>query len=119
MNFNSMVCGDATKIMNTLPSESVDLIIADPPYNLGKDYGNNIDLRAWNEYEEFTQDWLSEASRILKPTGTIYSFMGVRYISNLFRRLEDLGLEFNSWITWHYTPLVSGKSECILVLNLL
>lgn len=110
MDSNCLICGDAATVMSALPKESVDLIIADPPYNLGKDYGNNLDLLAWDEYEEFTQNWLSEAYRILKPTGTIYVFMGVRYISNLFRRLEAMDLLFNGWITWHYTQGMGRKS---------
>ena len=110
MDSNCLICGDATATMSAFPKESVDLLIADPPYNLGKDYGNNRDLLAWDEYEEFTQNWLSEAYRILKPTGTIYVFMGVRYISNLFRRLEAMDLLFNGWITWHYTQGMGRKS---------
>ena len=41
----SILHGDALELLKTLPSESVDLIIADPPYNLGKDYGNNSDSK--------------------------------------------------------------------------
>jgi len=101
---NLLVCGDAIEKMSVLPDASIDLVIADPPYNLGKDYGNNRDARAWYEYESFTRAWLIEAIRLLKPTGSIYVFMGVRFISKLFLILsEDLSLCFNGWITWHYT----------------
>lgn len=96
--------------MKEFPTESVDLIIADPPYNLGKDYGNNKDLKAWHEYEEFTKTWLAEAVRILKPSGTIYVFMGVRFISRLFLIMdEEFSLVFNGWITWHYTQGMGRK----------
>lgn len=103
-------CGDATAEMAALSDGSVDLIIADPPYNLGKDYGNNRDLKAWHEYEGFTQQWLTQAKRILRPAGSIYVFMGVRFISTLFRMMEDdLKLIFNGWITWHYTQGMGRK----------
>ncbi len=103
-------CGDATELLKELPDGSVDLIVADPPYNLGKDYGNNRDLRAWHEYEEFTKSWLGESKRVLKDTGSIYVFMGVRFISTLFRFLEDdFKLNFNGWITWHYTQGMGRK----------
>jgi len=103
-------CGDAVAIMRELPSNSVDLLIADPPYNLGKDYGNNKDLKARHDYDDFTRVWLNEADRLLKPTGSIYVFMGVRFISDLFRILEDeLKLIFNGWITWHYTQGMGRK----------
>ena len=96
--------GDAAKLLDGLEKNSVDLIIADPPYNLGKDYGNNTDTREKQEYLDFTKDWLKKAVEVLKPNGTIYVFMGVRFISYLYMIMEDeLGLHFNSWIVWHYT----------------
>ncbi|MGI4791737.1 MAG: DNA-methyltransferase [Janthinobacterium lividum] len=105
-----LICGDAVAVMKTLPSGTVDLIIADPPYNLGKDYGNNTDRKARHEYEEFTTQWLEEAVRLLKPNGSIYVFMGVRFISSLFLMMEDrCQLIFNGWITWHYTQGMGRK----------
>lgn len=104
-------CGDAIELFKRLEDSSVDLIIADPPYNLGKNYGNNHDLKGFDEYIEFTKQWLSEAKRVLKPSGSIYVFMGVRFISYLYDILDrDLGLYFNSWIVWHYTQGL-GKTK--------
>ncbi len=104
-------CGDAIELFKGIESLSIDLIIADPPYNLGKNYGNNHDLKEFKEYLEFTKSWLSEAKRVLKPTGTLYVFMGVRFISYLYEILDrDLGLFFNSWIVWHYTQGI-GKTK--------
>lgn len=97
-------CGDAVELFKGIKSSSVDVVVADPPYNLGKNYGNNHDLKGFDEYIDFTKSWLSEAKRVLKPTGTIYVFMGVRFISYLYDIMDrDLGLFFNSWIVWHYT----------------
>jgi site-specific DNA-methyltransferase (adenine-specific) len=110
MNTNRFICGDAAVSMREFPTGSIDLIIADPPYNLGKDYGNNVDLKARHEYEEFTRTWLAEAVRILKPSGTIYVFMGVRFVSRLFLMMEEeFALVFNGWITWHYTQGMGRK----------
>ncbi len=56
-----------------LPEESVDLVIADPPYNLRKDYGGEVfSKKKDSDYEEFTRKWLSEVKRLLKKTGSIY-----------------------------------------------
>ena len=66
---NRLICGDAVEEMSKLPEASIDLIVADPPYNLGKDYGNNRDLMAWHEYESFTGNWIYEALRVQKPDG--------------------------------------------------
>lgn len=104
-------CGDALELLSAIPDESVDVIIADPPYNLGKDYGNNHDLKGFEDYLEFSQQWLKEAKRILKNDGTIYVFMGVRFISYLYDILDQkLGMHFNSWITWFYTQGI-GKTK--------
>ena len=90
--------------MQKLEAASVDLIVADPPYNLGKDYGNNHDIKGFDDYLAFSKQWLSEACRLLKPNGTIYVFMGFRFISYLYNILDrDLGMFFNGWIVWHYT----------------
>ena len=117
-------CGNAAELLKTLKTESIDLIIADPPYNLGKDYGNNHDLKGFEEYILFTREWLSEAKRVLKPEGSIYVFMGVRFISYLYDIMDrDLKLFFNSWIVWHYTQGMgktkgfSPRHDDILVFN--
>lgn len=111
MTINNIYCGDAIDLFKNLPSASVDLIIADPPYNLGKDYGNNLDQREFDDYLEFTKNWLLESQRVLKPTGTIYVFMGVRFISYLFSIMDrKLGFCFHSWVVWHYTQGL-GKTK--------
>ena len=106
-----IIMGDALVELHKLDDDSIDLIIADPPYNLGKDYGNNHDIRGFDEYLEFTGNWIRLASSKLKPNGTIYVFMGFRFISYLFDALDrDVGMFFNSWIVWHYT-LGMGKTK--------
>lgn len=103
--------GEATEKLQDLETESVDLIIADPPYNLNKNYGNKSDSKSFDEYINFTRDWTREATRILKPTGTIYVFMGFRFISYLYQILEnDNNLFFNNWICWFYTQGI-GKTK--------
>ncbi|GHU42630.1 hypothetical protein FACS1894190_12190 [Spirochaetia bacterium] len=105
------ITGDAIQYLKNIESTTADVIIADPPYNLGKDYGNNTDSKEFDEYINFSHAWLKEAERILKNTGTIYIFMGVRFISYLYKILEqDCNFIFNSWITWHYTQGL-GKTK--------
>ncbi len=111
MEMIDLRCGDAIALLKQLDDSSIDLIVADPPYNLGKDYGNNHDFKGFDEYIDFTRRWLTEAARVLKPTGTIYVFMGVRFISYLYDILErELKLYFNSWVVWHYTQGL-GKTK--------
>ena len=99
-----VLCGDAVEEMEKLSDKSIHLITADPPYNLNKDYGNYRDNLNFTEYLNFSRKWLSQAKRILKDDGSLYLFMGVRYISYIYAILEqELQMSFNSWITWFYT----------------
>ena len=99
-----VICGDAIEEMKKLPDNSVRLIVTDPPYNLNKNYGNNQDKLEFGEYLDFSRQWLREAARVSTDDGTIYVFMGMRYISYIYNILEqELGMTFNSWITWFYT----------------
>lgn len=106
----NIICGDALAEMKRLPAESVDLVVTDPPYNLEKDYGNGSDKRSYGEYMDFTRAWVAEAHRLLKPTGSIYVCMGMRFVAYLFAIMEERGFAFNSWITWYYTQGI-GKTR--------
>lgn len=99
-----IITGDALVELAEIEPASIDLVIADPPYNLGKDYGNNHDIQGFGDYLEFSRNWLRQAHRILKASGTLYVFMGFRFISYLYDILDrELEMFFNSWIVWHYT----------------
>ncbi len=96
---NKIILGDAVQELKKLPSESCDAIIIDPPYNIGKDFGNNIDKREIGEYVAWCKSWINESVRILKPTGTmfIYGFSEI---------LAHLSVEVpiqKRWLIWHYT----------------
>lgn len=103
IGLNKVYNEDSLINMKKIDDSSVDLILADPPYNVGKDYGNGSDQQSREEYLEFTRKWMSEAYRVLKNDGTIYVFGGLEYISHMFIILEELGFVFNSWMVWHYT----------------
>lgn len=106
-----IICGDSLIELKNIPDKSISLIVTDPPYNLNKDYGNNQDKLEFDEYLDFSRKWLTEAKRVLKDDGTIYVFMGMRYISYIYDILEkELGMHFNSWITWFYTQGI-GKTK--------
>ena len=110
MKNEEILLGDAAECLQKIDSASVDLIVADPPYNLGKDYGNNHDIKGFDEYLEFSRKWTKECHRVLKESGTIYVFMGFRFISYLYDIFDrELKMDFNSWIVWHYTQGMGKK----------
>ncbi|MBR4904230.1 MAG: site-specific DNA-methyltransferase [Selenomonadaceae bacterium] len=105
------ICGDAVEEIKKIPEKTITLIATDPPYNLNKDYGDYQDNLSFNEYLDFSRKWLTQAKRVLKDDGSIYLFMGVKYISYIYVILEqELKLHFNSWITWFYTQGI-GKTK--------
>ena len=104
------VCGDTLEEIKKIPSNSVRLIVTDPPYNLNKDYGKTKDKLEFDEYLNFSREWLGQAKRVLTEDGSIYIFMGMKYISYIYTILEqELGMTFNSWITWYYTQGIGKK----------
>ena len=106
-----IICGDVIEELKNIPDKSISLVVTDPPYNLNKDYGKSQDKLKFDEYIEFSKNWLSECNRVLKDDGTIYVFMGMKYISYIYTILEqDLGMNFNSWIVWYYTQGI-GKTK--------
>lgn len=62
--------GDAIAWLRSLESESVDMIFADPPYNIQKAAWDTFESQA--VYVEWSLQWIAEAARVLKPTGTLY-----------------------------------------------
>ena len=96
---NQIILGDAIQELKKLPDESCDIVIIDPPYNIGKDFGNNTDKRGLEEYVEWCKSWINESIRTLKPNGTmfIYGFSEI---------LAYLSVEIpiqKRWLIWHYT----------------
>lgn len=76
--------GDCIKVLKSIKDESADLIFADPPYNLGKDFGNNSDK--WDsvtKYLEWCQEWINECIRVLKPDGTFYFMNATQHMPYL------------------------------------
>lgn len=100
----TLINDDAIRALKRLDSNSVDLIIADPPYNLSKNYIGTFDSMEARQFIDFTTSWLTESKRVLKNDGVIYVFMGMRMISYVYEIMDrKLGLTFQNWITWHYT----------------
>lgn len=98
---SKVVHGDTIKILPTLQSDSAQIIIADPPYNIGKDFGNNSDKQSIGEYLEWCDQWIKECLRILKPNGTMFIY---GFSETLALILSRVPYEINRrWILWHYT----------------
>lgn len=104
--------GDSAKILKSFPSESIDIIFTDPPYNANLQYGTTYkDNLSWNEYYAQAKRWFNEYERILSKTGSIYLMNYPEINARLLPYLTDeLGLTLQRWITWHY-PTNIGHSK--------
>ena len=95
--------GDCVEGMKQIKDESVDIVICDPPYNIGKDFGNNSDKQKMDDYLVWCDEWIRECIRILKPTGTLYIY-GFSEILAFIRVRININVR---WIIWHYTNKVT------------
>lgn len=102
MKLNKIICGDTTKILPTFPSESIDLVVTDPPYN------SQI---SWDKKDNnFQFEWLNEIKRILKPGGSLYVF---------FAPLNSYGIEgfirenftLKNKIVWYHANLYGAGTN--------
>lgn len=111
---NQILAGDCVEILNSLPQNSVDLIFADPPYNLQlqqelwRPNMTKVDAvnDAWDQfrdfpaYDNFSHSWLTACRRVLKETGTIWVIGSYHNIYRLGAIMQDLGYWFLNDIVW-------------------
>jgi DNA modification methylase len=129
---NSVINSDCIQGMRTLPDNCIDIIIADPPYNLSKggnwQWDNSVVLAGmggnWNkvmkdwdnmslgDYLSFTNQWLTEARRILKPTGSMWIFGTYHNIGIINVACQLIGIEIINEAIWYKRnafPNLSGR----------
>jgi DNA modification methylase len=96
---NYIYHGDTIEFMRTLPDGCADLIIADPPYNLNKEFENYKNVAEWNQWSRL---WIPEACRILTPKGNILIYAIHHYACYLQCFLYELDMVYRRQIIWHY-----------------
>jgi modification methylase len=115
--FNIIIQGDCVTEMGRLPDKSVDMIFADPPYNLqlGGDLfrpeGSRVDavddewdkFESLSAYDNFTRDWLDQARRVLKDDGTIWVIGSYHNIYRVGALLQDEGFWILNDVVWRKT----------------
>lgn len=97
---NRIVCGDAFKILEKLPEKKFDLLFADPPYNLTKNFGENAFKQiSLEDYEIWLDSWVSRIIRLLKPTASIY-ICGDWRSSSAIQRVGMKYFVLRNRVTW-------------------
>jgi len=103
--------GDCLTIMPSLAAESVDLLFADPPFNLGKAYASKVnDALGEREYLDWSKRWITEAVRLLKPGGSFFFYNLPKWSLKLGEFLGGL-LTFRHWVAINmtYTLPIPGR----------
>ncbi|MEY3221038.1 MAG: hypothetical protein RIT27_2395 [Pseudomonadota bacterium] len=102
---------DALEGIKMLPDNSIDLVVADPPYNLGKDYGNDSDKQTAKKFLLWTEQWLNLVIPKIKETGSLYIFTTWRYSPEIFVFLKSKMLMINEIIWDRRVPSMGGSTR--------
>ncbi len=102
---------DFFKGINRLADRSIDVIISDPPYGLGKDYGNNSDHLHGADYVEFSRRWLDAVLPKLKDSGSLYVFLSWQNSPEVFSLFKTRMLMVNEIIWDRRVPSMGGSTR--------
>ncbi len=97
-----VICGDCLNVLGKIQDKQIDLIFADPPYNLGKDFKNGSDN--WSDFKEYLQwcnSWIDECFRVLKDNGTFYIMNSTQNIPYIQVYIQKHYYLVNN-IIWYY-----------------
>ncbi|MEX0613692.1 MAG: site-specific DNA-methyltransferase, partial [Pirellulales bacterium] len=96
--------GDCIDLMRQIEAGSIDLVFADPPFNIGYEYDAYHDRQDPEEYVAWSRAWIGEVYRVLKPGGTFWLAIGDEYAAELKVAAEhQVGFATRSWVVWYYT----------------
>ena len=106
--WNRVIRGDILEVLRQYPDESIDLVFADPPYNLDKSYNTYDDEKDRITYLNWCNAWLDEYIRILKPSGSLY-LLNLPHWAMYHADYLNKRLFFQNWIVWDALSEPRGK----------
>lgn len=106
---SKIIQGDVLSLLKKIPKHiKFDVVIADPPYNIGKNFGNNTDKMEIEKYVNWSKKWISACFQVLSKDGLIYIY-GFHEI--LARISVEFPIEEQRWLAWHYTNKIIPSSN--------
>lgn len=111
MRPNTIYCGDSCELLERWPAGCVDLVFADPPYNIGYVYDAYRDDVPDAQYVAWSKRWMAGCARVLKPDGSMFIAIGDDFAADLRIAGRELGLHLRNWIIWHYTFGQNARSK--------
>lgn len=113
LDTDKIYCGDTLEILREIDSDTINLVVTSPPYNLGIDYDEYRDSVSWDEYYAWCRKWLAELLRVIKPDGRVainhYLTVSGEVRSAPLMRLnsiaEDIGFKHHGIAIWWETTI--------------
>ncbi len=103
---------DCVRGMRNMPDDCVDLVFADPPFNIGENYDIYDDKKSYDDYMAWSETWMSQAKRVLKKGGAFWLAIGDEYAADLkVLAARQLGFHMVSWVIWYYTFGVNSPKK--------
>lgn len=106
MNF--VQCGDVLDYLPHLNHRMFDVVVADPPYNIGKDFGNDSDNREMSDYLEWSDKWINACLAAVKPNAPVYIYGWAEILAHIAVRFP---MNNQRWLAWHYTNKTVPSSK--------
>lgn len=100
---NTILNVDCVEALAKQKAGSVDLVFADPPFNIGYDYDVYDDSKDQQTYLDWSKKWIKGVHRVLKPSGTFWLAIGDEYAAELKVLSQQVGFTCRSWVIWYYT----------------
>lgn len=97
--------------MRQVPDNCIDLVFADPPFNIGFEYDQYDDRLEEEKYLQWCQTWMKEIYRILANHGSFWLAIGDEYAAELKIAAKQLGFRCRNWVIWYYTFGVNCKKK--------
>lgn len=109
--YNQISCEDCVPGLNALEPGCVDLVFADPPFNIGYEYDEYDDRLERDQYLEWSTNWMQAVYNALKKDGTFWLAIGDEYAAELKLAAQEIGFHPRSWVIWYYTFGVNCKNK--------
>lgn len=110
---NLIINQDCIEGMKAIESNSIDVIIADPPYNLNKNFGKWDERKNKEIWLPWSKEWLDEANRVLKDGGNIFVYGIHHHLCWLQCYMYEIGLTYRRQIIWYYENGFSGYKNTL------
>jgi DNA modification methylase len=100
---NRVIAGNCIDVMGSGKIPKADLIFADPPFNIGYKYDVYEDRIAYQDYYDWTVEWMTACCDVLADKGSFWVAIGDEYAAEIRMIGRELGLHLRNWVIWHYT----------------